>query len=337
MVRVAPLGIAPDPHVEARGRDPAGGELEDESALARQRVLDEDLIGSGGGVGPADPDVAAAIDQEAGVAAQLGRDQIGGQPLAGAAAVEAHPRRAVDGPGGVVDLELPPARLRAGLGGPARWRLGEGVGERRARHPGARGGVADGLDLADQGRVDEAAAALGRVKAGPDRGSEQLGGRHPLALVGVQSAQLALGPEARQRRLELDHELLYPLGCRCRRGQSGPRLADQQADMAPHRFETKVVPLPCSRAAGHTGRPKGGQGGGDQPPPGTRAMGRRARSSPGRGRPGGQRGGQQHHPHARRRRGPPRGRRSPASRAGRAAGPRVCDRGRGAPSARTRR
>ena len=73
VVGEAAVGVAPDPHVDARGRDPAGAEPQHVGALAGERVFDEDLVGVDQGVGAADPDVAAAVDDEARVAAQATR------------------------------------------------------------------------------------------------------------------------------------------------------------------------------------------------------------------------------------------------------------------------
>ena len=58
-------------------------------------------------------------------------------------------------------------RRRVGARRPPRRRLGERLAQRRAGHAGARGDVAGALDLADQGRVDEAAAALGGRRSRP--------------------------------------------------------------------------------------------------------------------------------------------------------------------------
>ena len=170
VVGVAAVVAAPDPHVEARrSRRAPEPSLQHVGALAGQRVLDEDLVGVDERVGAADPDVAAAVDDEARVAAQPLGDQVGGEALAGAAGVEADAGRAGDRPGRVVDLEAAPARRRVGARRAPRRRLGERGAQRRAGHPGPRGDVAGGLDLADQGRVDQAAAALRRPEAGLDR------------------------------------------------------------------------------------------------------------------------------------------------------------------------
>ena len=65
---------------------------------ARERVLDLDPVRVPRRAGAADAQVAAAVDDEARVSGeQLGR-HVGGESLAGAAAVEAHAGRALDVP-----------------------------------------------------------------------------------------------------------------------------------------------------------------------------------------------------------------------------------------------
>ncbi len=167
VVGVAAVGAAPDPHVQPRGGDGAGAEPQHIGAIARQRVLDEDLVGIDQRVGPAEPNVAAAIDDEARVAAQAVGDQVGRQALSGSPGVEPDPRRAGDRPGGVVDLELTPVGIRVGFRRLPRRSLGEGGAKGRARHAGPRGVVAGGLDLADQGRVDQAVASARRRPGRP--------------------------------------------------------------------------------------------------------------------------------------------------------------------------
>jgi hypothetical protein len=133
------------------------------------------------------------------------------------------------------------ARVRAGPCRVARRSLGEGGAERRAWHPGPRGDVAGGLDLPDQGRVDQAATALRRRQAGFHRAAQQLGGGNALARVVVQRAQLAARFEAGQRPVELGDEPSRPR-CRLRsRGHPEPGLPDQQADVTAHRIEADVV------------------------------------------------------------------------------------------------
>ena len=240
-MRIATVRVAPDPHVEAGGRDAAGAEPQDVGALAAERVLDVDLVGMDERVGAADPDVAAAIDDEARVAAQAGGDHVGGEALAGAAGVEAQAGRPDDLPRLVVDLEAAPALLRPRARRPPRRRVGERLGQRHARDPGPGGDVAGGLDLADQGRVDETAAALGGDDARRDRAPQQLRGGHALAPIGVQPAELALGLEAGERRVEVDDEASRLLGRVRGRRHPRPGLADQQPHVAAHRVEGEVV------------------------------------------------------------------------------------------------
>ena len=114
VVGEAAVGVAPDPHVDPRGGDPAGAEPQHVGAAAGDRVFDEDLVGVHQRVGAADADVAAAVDDEARVAAQGRRDHVGGETLAGAAGVEAQARRPDHLPRLVVDGEVAPAAARGG-------------------------------------------------------------------------------------------------------------------------------------------------------------------------------------------------------------------------------
>ena len=134
-------------------------------------------------------------------------------------------RRAHDLAGLLVDRQRAPARVGIGTRRPPRRRRGQRLGQRRAGEPGARVAVAGALDLADQGRVDEAVAALGGRDAGGDGAAQQRRGGHPLAPVGVQRAELAVRLEARERRVELGDEAPGPLGRLGRRRQLGPAAA----------------------------------------------------------------------------------------------------------------
>jgi hypothetical protein len=89
----------------------------------------------------------------------------------------------------------------------------------RARRPARRGGgerlvdvdaagglprrlVAVALELAEERRVHQAVAALGRPQRRGDRLAEEAGDGHGGAGVGVERVELALRPEARQRGLD---------------------------------------------------------------------------------------------------------------------------------------
>ena len=241
MVGVATVLVAPDSHVEARGCDGAEAELEHESALAGQRVLGKDLVGRDESVGPADADVASAVDDEARVAAQPLGDEVCREALAGAAGVEAKPRGPGDRARGIVDLDVAPLLGRARARRVSRWRLGQRGTQRRPRNSRPRGDVAGGFDLPDQGWVDQPTAALRRLEPGFDRHAQQLRCWDALAGVGVECAELALGLEARQRRVELDDQLARLLGgSRCR-SHAQPRLADQQPYVRTHCIEDDVV------------------------------------------------------------------------------------------------
>ena len=110
-MREGAVASAPDAGVDAGGRDPAGGDVEDGRRLAVDRVagMDGKRVELEGGA--PDADVAAAVDHEAGIAPQPLGQEIGGQSLAAAAGVKANPGRAPDRPGLVVDLDQPPRRV----------------------------------------------------------------------------------------------------------------------------------------------------------------------------------------------------------------------------------
>lgn len=110
VVGVATVVAAPDADVQPRGRDRAAAEAEAVGVLAAERVLDEHVERLRGDRRPADAEIAAAVDDEAGVGGEPLGDQIGGKALADPAAVEAHARRASDQPERLVDLDLSPAR-----------------------------------------------------------------------------------------------------------------------------------------------------------------------------------------------------------------------------------
>ncbi len=80
-------------------------------ALTAQWVLDLYLIGPGDRLLAADPDVAPAVNEESGVAAQLLGDKVGGQPLSGATGVEPDARWADDRAADVVDSDSAPASI----------------------------------------------------------------------------------------------------------------------------------------------------------------------------------------------------------------------------------
>ena len=173
-------------------------------------------------------------------------------------------------PPAVVDLEARasarPGRGRAGRRGGASASASASGGRRDSR---ARPRVAGGLDLADQGRIDQAAARLGGLDAGADGVAQQRRRRDPLARVGVQRAELAVGSEARQAGLEpLDELASPPRPPRAGRASPGPGLADQRARRA-HRAEGDVGLLMMSRwrparQARARGQARERSGGGDR-------------------------------------------------------------------------
>ena len=161
--------------------------------LPGQRMLDDDLIGIEERVVAADPDVAAAVDHEARVAAKAASDQVRGQPLADAAAVEpdagraarssrprrrprtgARPSRAAGGRGDAAAAP-PPGPRRAGRRSPPACRRTP-----RSRSP-----------RAAPGRPGRRCGRPPRSRRRPPPASAPRPG--PPARVGVQGAELAVG------------------------------------------------------------------------------------------------------------------------------------------------
>ncbi len=241
MVRIATLRPPPDPHVQARGRDATATDPQHMCTLPAQRVLDMDVVRGDQGVGTADPDVAAAIDDEAAVSLEHPRHEVRREALSRPTAVEAQTgwpdHRALV----LAYNEIAPARRAGRMRRSPLWRGGQRGGQRRAGEARARRAVAGGLDCPDHRRVHEAAAPLRRPLPSPHGFTQQLGGRDALPPVGVEAAELAVLAEARKGPVEVDDEPPGALCCRGGRGATRPRLADQQAHVGAHRFEDDVV------------------------------------------------------------------------------------------------
>jgi hypothetical protein len=156
------FACAPDARADPGGSDRAVAQLDGVDRLARERVLDlhgERLVVC---PGARDPHVAAAIDGDAGVSREAPGERVGGQALAGAAAVDPNAGRARDRPCVVVDRDLARAGIALWRGAPSRRRRLEGGPERGGSHTGERVGVARALDLVDQRGVGQAAARVSR-------------------------------------------------------------------------------------------------------------------------------------------------------------------------------
>ena len=110
----------------------------------------------------ADAQVAGAVDGEAGVVLQALRQQVRDEPLDDAAAVQPHAGRAGDGALRVADLDLLPAGVDVGCGRSAGRGQGKRHGQRKRVDEIA--GVARGLELTQQGRIDQPIAGAGRVE-----------------------------------------------------------------------------------------------------------------------------------------------------------------------------
>ncbi len=136
-----PSRALPHARVEPGGGDAAAADRHRGRALARERVLDLDLVGSPRGVGAADAHVAAAVHDEARVAAQHVGHGVGAEALAAPPRVEAHTRRAVDQAGD----RRPPAAARQRL--PGCWT--RGAAPRRAAREGLGRAGAGATSLRD--------------------------------------------------------------------------------------------------------------------------------------------------------------------------------------------
>ena len=206
--------------------------------------------------GAADPQVAGAVDDEAGVGRQLVGDQVGEQPLREPAAVERDAGRAAHDAGLAVGDDRAPARVaatarragaaaraaaRARAGGPARGAPAgthHGAADRRSprgtRHarpwPAATScrsstAVAGRLDLARERAVDEAAGARARGGDRLGEGEHRRARRHRVARVGVQPRELAVRREAGEPVVPLEQPLARPRGGRAAVGAGHAHLA----------------------------------------------------------------------------------------------------------------
>ena len=137
MVGVAAVEPPPDPDVDARGRDRPAVECDRVAVLLGQRVLDEDLDRrSATSASPPTRRSPPQSTTKLGIAREPLGEQVGRQPLADAAGVEAQSRRAPDDPERLVDLDLPPAGPRVGVRRAPRRGEQQGFAQRgRARLP----------------------------------------------------------------------------------------------------------------------------------------------------------------------------------------------------------
>ncbi len=162
MVREAAVGSTPDADVEPRRRDAAAAQAKRVDRLAAQRVLDLDRERIELSADAADGDVAAAVDDEARVAAQAMGDGVGREPLADPAGVDPDAGRTADGAALLVDRDLPPAGGRIGTRRAPGRRDGERLAQRDGLGAVVRALVADGLERSDERRVDEPAGGAPR-------------------------------------------------------------------------------------------------------------------------------------------------------------------------------
>ena len=192
-----PSRVPPDAHVQARGRDAAGGDSQRADRLAGEGVLDLDLIGLELRADAADREVPAAVDHEARVAGEPVRDCVRAQPLAGAAGVDRDARRSSHG-AARDRRRISAASSCSGCGraGPARRRRGERLLERCRRAAVERGRVAGALERARERRVDQPIAALARPRSRRALPCAAAARRGRVRGITVQRAQLAVRRES---------------------------------------------------------------------------------------------------------------------------------------------
>src|SRR6185312_4547392 len=116
---------------QARGRDPARGDLDRADRLAAERVLDLDREGIELRADAADREVAAAVHVAARVAREAVRDRVRAETLAGPARVDLQARGPAHGARPVVHRDPLPEALRVRGGGAARRRRRQRLAQRR--------------------------------------------------------------------------------------------------------------------------------------------------------------------------------------------------------------
>ena len=221
-----------------------------DSARCHRGVVQRDQRGqrrAAGGVGgvdapgprvrAADPQVAAAVDDEAGEAGQGARDVVRGQALGQAAGVQFHAGWALDALGGEVRADVPPAGV--GMGGGRAGRQRRGVRRPRGQRI-ARAVVPGALQRAQERRVDQAPAELAGVGDGAGEREEGGGGGDARARVGVEPRELGAGLEAGQAVVPVAQPALGLV----QRGLGGAlvRREDGHVDRVPEDLDAALPP-----------------------------------------------------------------------------------------------
>ena len=180
VVRRAGGRVTPQPDVEPRGRDAAGGDLQRVGDLAGERVAHVEVERLRQCPRATDAQLAAAVDREAVVIADEGRDEVGRQALAGPAGVELHAGRSPDDAGVVVDRDgAPPRRRVRPCRGTGRG-LAQRLVERQLRGGGRGRSRRRAAGRAAWGRPVRPTARPPRRRRAPHGAGGARPGRHPV-------------------------------------------------------------------------------------------------------------------------------------------------------------
>ena len=257
--------------------------------LAGDGMAHEDLERPAPGARAADAHVAATVDREPIGILQRHGGEIGGQALAGAAAVELHTGRPPDDPELVVHGHAAPAsrRIRCGRGPGGGLEQGRGEADLRTTPAAVVPGRAQG---GQERRVHQPARAFGGPQRGADRAPQERRGRHDVLRRAVERAQLAALVEAGEAALECDQEVAGRRRVRALGDDPRGRAHGREADVV-RGHELRVV-----SGGGAAGGARGSRGsrrrcGGRGRRDGGRAGRRRARAPEPRRRRAGRRPG----------------------------------------------
>ena len=202
----------PEANVESRCRNAPDRDVENRRRLVIDRVTCVDRNGIEVRSEPPDPDVPAAIHDEARVAAQVRGDEVG---CAGPCRSRPCRRPPPEGAGSCQPRRRPAnwphSASRRGRAGRRSGAAASASASGSGATPRTGLAVPGGHDRPAQGRIDQTAAPLRRPEPRLDRLAEQRRGRNRLARVLVESGQLAVGLEAGEGRVEALDEQPFSL------------------------------------------------------------------------------------------------------------------------------